>query len=194
MPLDDLLQSLTRRTDAEVAALLAAAHDEAAGIRREADRRSADRSAVLLREHTRVVTDAMERAVALAVRAERGAELNARARTRDRIFTAVRDRLAAVGQGEAYRNSLAKRFGAAAAAVGDEAAEVRCAPGLESALAPLLAGHSGLRVATDPAIVAGFLIHTDDGRLVVDETLEHRLAAETGALSLAAVRALGEVR
>ena len=193
MPFDDLLQSLTRRTDAEIAALLAAAREEAAGIRREADRRFADRSGAALGAHSRSVTDAMERAVAQAVREERTAELNARARARDRVFAAVRERLASVGRGEAYRASLPKRFEAAAAAVGGDAAEVRCAPGLETVLAPLTAGHPGMRVTTDPAIVAGFSIHTDDERLAVDETLEHRLAGDAGALSLVAMRALGGV-
>lgn len=190
MPLGDLLRSLTERTDAEITSLLDTARAAAAALRQNLDRRRAERSAGTVEEHTRRLQGELERAVAEAVRAERGAELQARARARDRVFAAARRRLPAAGAAPAYRASVPARLTAALAATGEEPVELRCAPDLQSILEPLVRGRAGLRIVADPAAGAGFLLRTADGRVEVDETLERRLGADADALSLVAVRAL----
>lgn len=191
MAFADLLGSLTRRAETEIAGLLATAQDEAARLRREADRRCADRSAAALRERTRAITADTERAVAEAVRLERQTELTARRRARDRVLAAARAQLALTPDRADYRVSLPARFAAAVAAIGGQPARVRCPPRLTPLLTPLTAGQANLRIEADPALSGGFRIAADDGRVIVDDTLEERLAADGDALGQLALRALG---
>ena len=191
MAFDDLLRSLARRADAEIEALLTGARDQAAALRRESDQRLAERSASALRERTRAVGRDVERAVADAVRLERLGEMSAQVRARDRVLTAARAKLGSRALAADYRATLTQRFAQAADVIGEDPARVRCATALVPSLQPLARERANLRVEPDPGIAAGFTIETDDGRVVVDEVLEHRLSADADALGQLALEALG---
>lgn len=194
MALDDLLRELTRRAETEIAETLANARTTADAIRAGAEAQCAARATTDHDTHAQTAGAIMERAVAEAVRAGRRGELDARARARDRVFTAVRARLAEVGRSEAYRAILPARLAEAIAAIGDSPAEIRCAPALVGVMIPLVADHPTLHVVADADVVAGFHIAAADGRVDVDETLDHRLDGEAAALSLVAMRALEAAR
>lgn len=190
MAFEDLRRSLTERTGADIDALLASARDQAAALSREADRRCAERSAAALRDHARAVDAETVQAVAEAVRRARRDELVARARARDRVFVAARGRLAALARDSSYRETVPDRFAAALAVIGDGPADVRCAPGLAAPLTNLAGKRGDLAVLADPSILVGFSIRTRDGRVEVDEVLEHRLVADADPLAIVALRAI----
>lgn len=190
MAFEDLLRSLTSRAENEIEALLASAREQAATVRRDADHRCAERSATALREQGRVVGEETERAVADAVRTQRHGELAARARARDRVFAAARERLKAAAGESAYRTTVPDRFAAAVAVIGDEPAEVRCSPDLAATLGRLAQGREHLQVVSDPTLAGGFTIRSRDGRVEVDEVLEHRLTADADFLGPVALRGL----
>lgn len=193
MAFADLLQSLTRRTDAEIDALLTAAREQAAALRREADLRCAERSAAALNDRAKVAGRDTERALAEGARKDREGELTAQIRARDRILGAARARLPAAVTGPGYEASLPGRLGDALAALGDDPdpARVRVLPALAPAVTRLITGHPQLRVVPDAAVGTGFIIETEDGRVVVDDLLEHRLAADLAAFGHLALRSIG---
>ena len=193
MAFEDLLHSLTQRAESETAALLAAARDQAAVLRRESDHRCAERSAAVLRDRTRAVALDTERLVADSVRLQRLGELAARARARDRVLSVVRAGLTRAAERADYRASLPARFASAQSVIGDVPARLRCAPALAPLLAPLASPYPHLRLDADPAIAGGFTIESEDGRVLVDETLEQRLGNDAAAVAQLALRSLDVV-
>lgn len=190
MAFEDLLRALTTRADAEVAALLSAAREQAATLRRESDQRCAERSATALQDRSRAVAVETERALAEAVRLERHAELAARVRARDRVLLLARAKLADAERRPDYRASVPGRFVGAVAVIGDAPARVRCSPALAPVLGPLATAYPNLRVEPDATLTGGFAVESGDGRVVVDEVLEHRLAGEADALGQLALQCL----
>lgn len=190
MAFEDLLRALTARADGEIAALLASAREQAQVIRREADQRRAERSATALRDRARAVTVDTERGVAEAVRLERHNELAARIRARDHVLSSARVMLADADLRPDYQAAVSGRLAAAAAVLGDAPARLRCAPALAPVLNPLAVTYSNLRLETDASVAGGFVIESDDGRVIVDEVLEHRLAGDAEALGQLALRSL----
>ena len=94
------------------------------------------------------------------------------------------------GCGSAYAAALPGLLTGAIGAVGEESAEIECAPDLMGSLTTLVGDHPTLRVVPDARIVAGFRLVTVDHRVAVDETLECRLTSNAAELSLVAMRAL----
>lgn len=191
MAFEHLLRALTARADGEIAALLASARERAEVIRREADQRRAERSASALRGRARAVTADTERGVAEAVRLERHAELAARIRARDRVLSSACLQLADADRRPDYQAAISSRLASAAAVLGDAPARLRCAPALAPVLNPLAITYPNLRLEPDTSVAGGFVIESADGRLVVDEVLEHRLAGDAEALGQLALRSLG---
>lgn len=191
MAFDDLLRSLTLRTEAEVDALLATARERGAALRRASDLRCAERSAAVLTDRARIVNRETERALADAARTDRAGELTAQTRARDRILAAARARLPAAAAGPRYVASLPGRLAEALAALGDAPARLRALPALVPTLTRLLAVHPLLHVVPDATVGPGFAIESDDGRVVIDDLLEHRLAADTAAFGHIALRSIG---
>jgi vacuolar-type H+-ATPase subunit E/Vma4 len=187
--LDELLRELTRRAESEIAVLRQRAHATADAIRAEAEARRAARVAAAIEAHTRIAGAAAERTVADAVRAGRLEELTARVRARDRVFAAVRARFEETSRGGAYAAVLPGRLTGAIGAVGEESAEIRCAPYLVGPLTTLVGDRPTLRVVSDARIVAGFRLVTVDHRVEVDETLDGRLTSTAAELSLVAMGA-----
>lgn len=190
MAFEDLLRALTTRAEAEVTALLSAAREQAATLRRDSDQRCAERSATALQDRSRAVAIETERALAEAVRLERHTELAARVRARDRVLRQARAKLADAELRPDYQASVPSRFASAVAVIGDAPARLRCAPALAPVLSPLAAPYPNLRVEPDAKVSGGFAIESGDGRVVVDEVLEHRLAGDADALGQLALRSL----
>lgn len=190
MAFEDLLRALTSRADLEVAALLSTAQDQAASIRRESDQRCAERSTTALRDRARVVTMATERAAAEAARLERHRELAAMVQARDRVLLAARAKIARAERRSGQEAAMSDRFAEAIGAIGDVPARLRCAPALVPGLTPFVARYPNVQLAPDAGVSGGFAIESVDGRVVVDEILEHRLTGEAEALGQVALRAL----
>jgi vacuolar-type H+-ATPase subunit E/Vma4 len=129
--------------------------------------------------------------VAEAETAIRARLLDARERVLGRIFDRVREQLPGLQSGEPYRSGLANELADALTYVqGADDVMVRCAPSLVSALRPLLAAGTALRLEADASILAGFRVLAGGGRVEVDRTLETRLRRLAPQLRIDIVRRL----
>lgn len=189
MALAGLLDELTRRSEAEVAALRAAAGDEAGAIAAAATRRMAERRSAALGAREQTLRDAAEQAVAAAARDARRAELEARARLLDRVFAAAGARLPSAASSPAYLAGLPARLTEAIAYLGDQPGGLRCHPALVTAVRRLTASRPDLTTTSD-SVGTGFLLESADQRLAIDGTLEGALARDRADLALLAWRTL----
>ena len=190
MALAGLLDELTRRSEAEVAALRAAAGDEVAAVAAAATRRLAERRNTTLGAREQTLRDAAERTVAAAARDARRAVLEARARLLDRVFAAAAARLPVAGSSPAYLAGLSARLTEAIAYLGDQPGGLRCHPALVTAVRRFTGNRPDLTTTSDSVVGTGFLLESADGRLAIDGTLEGALARERADLALLAWRAI----
>lgn len=190
MGLEQLLVALERDAQAQVEDVLAQGRAAADAIASrsaaalEARRRDAER----IRD--RGERELTERALTGARRDARRAVLTAQRDLLERVFTAVRHRLPAAAAGAAFAATVPGRMAAALAALGQEPAVIRCTPSLVPLLQPLVpAGRAS--VAADRASGSGFTAATQDGAVVVDETLETRLERQRADLARLVLATLG---
>lgn len=176
MALDRLLSVLTLEADAEVTAVLAEARAEAATLRTRTEaeveaRRTAD---------TRRWEEEREQALALTLvdarRRARDAELVARDHLLVRVLGRAAARLPAALARPEFQAGLPGLLGEALEALGDRPAILRAPPVLVEQLAALTRGRAQLELRADPAVGSGFVLASTDGALVIDATLEQRLA------------------
>ncbi|MGH7124516.1 MAG: V-type ATP synthase subunit E, partial [Stellaceae bacterium] len=177
MPLQSLLDTVTRRVGAEVAALRDHARAEAAEILSHADQRASDRNRTALGNREKVLRGQADRALAIARREARRLELEARSRLLARLLEVVAARLPAAALG-VPDTTIGRKFAATLASLGDRPATVRCDPGLVERLRPLVAPHRHLSLAGDPDLRGGFRLESTDGRLSIDATVDEYLARE----------------
>jgi len=190
MALTALLDELTRRAEAEIASVRAAAGADAAAITAAATRRLAERRSAALGARERVLRNDAARAVAAAARDARRAELEARARLLERVFAAAAARLPAAGSSPVFLAGLSRRLTEAMVCLGDQPGALRCTPGLADAAGRIAATHGDLTTTPDPSVGVGFILESADGRLAIDGTLEGALARERPDLALVALQAL----
>jgi vacuolar-type H+-ATPase subunit E/Vma4 len=184
-----LLDRVAHQADDEGARRLAAARDAAARIRDTGDRERAARRQRALDSRRAELNRAREDACADAVARTARSVLEARARWIDRVFTATEaatGRLAASSELSACMVRLLE----GALAYADAAhCTVRCSgmtrPAVENALRSLSA--SEVTIVEDDSVPAGAIVESNDGRLVVDATLEGLLRRRREALSIVAL-------
>jgi vacuolar-type H+-ATPase subunit E/Vma4 len=176
MALEDLIQALRREADEEVAAILAAARTEVNAIHGQSEADLAARRGALQAKQDAERRSAVELALAVARRDARREVLEARARLLDRVFSAARTRFTGALVVAEYRAALPAQLADALGCLGDRPGTVRCHPDLLQELRRLVGNRTGIRVLPDPAVGSGFKVASEDGGVVIDGTLEDRLA------------------
>jgi vacuolar-type H+-ATPase subunit E/Vma4 len=188
--LDRLLDELSRRAGAEIAAVQDASRREAAALIADAEQRVAERRRASLSEREGTLRAAADRAVAAAEHDQRRAELEARRRLVDRALAAAAERLPDVAAGAEFRDRFPAHLVAALECLTQQAGTLRCTPALLEDARRLAAGRAGLTVMPDPDVRAGFVLESVDGRVAIDGTLDGMLARDRAALALAVMRAV----
>ena len=74
--------------------------------------------------------------------------------------------------------------------MGDEPATIACSPQLSGTIEELVAGRAGTTIRPDDSVGSGFKVHSTDGYVTVDVTLDARLERLRPRLSLEALREL----
>lgn len=185
---DGTLRSvLERDADAEVAAILAAADAEAAALRAAAETRTAAAREARVAARRAELDAAGERAAGAARREGNELVLEARWRFVDRVLAGARALFATALQGADGAATVRRLIAEAEGYLPPGRAVVRCAPDAAS----MVPAAERRDVVPDPAIAAGIRLEAADGSVVVDNTLEARLARLTRALAAELVRREG---
>jgi len=188
MGLEQLLAALTREGAENAAAELETGRVEAASIEAAAAERIARRRTLSLRAREAEFRTEAERAVSEARRRSERDLLHARLRLLDRIWARAAELAPAVTGSPAYQQALANDSRQALSYLGAVPAVVQCQPELLPALKAILAPSADLGIEADSAVQAGYRIRALDGSVLVDRTLEQRLAAARPALGPEALR------
>lgn len=176
---DSQVQAIRHQAEADVRAIeVADAEALAAATAQHLDRSRARRRAALQRE------------LAVARRAARTRELEARHALLARILDRARGLLVEAASSDAYREALAGHLAEALSYLEGLPCRIRCAPICEPVLRPLVAGHHGVALEIDQTLGPGLIAETPDGTVVVDNTLGARLSRIERRL---AVELMGEV-
>jgi len=181
--IDALLTLVGRQADAEAEALLTAAGGRARAIAAAADAELAVRRA---RELSRLETasrQAIACATAAAERAHRESWLRERDRVLAQVFDGARGILAATPPAR-YERSLAPAVEAALRYLEGVPAVLRCRPEVAAQLERLVAQRPGVKVVVDASAAAGVLAEASDGSVVIDNTLDARLARSRRRLAI----------
>ena len=173
--IDHLLAALEREAAQQVAAVRAASESEAARISGDSDARLARRKREALGAREAELRGAAEAAIGAARRTARRAVLEARARFLGRVFDAARAIFPATLDTDAYRAALPEHVAEALRALSDEAAVIRCPPGLSEIVRRAAGDRKGVTVRGDPGALPGVTATSSDGAIVVDNTLDGRL-------------------
>jgi vacuolar-type H+-ATPase subunit E/Vma4 len=154
--LEQLIAVLRQGTEAEVAAILAAARTEADAIRARNDAEVADQRGheQATREAQRAAT--IELALATGRRTARREELEARQRLLDRVFAAAAAQFGAALERPEYRAALPALVTEAVGCLGGRDGTLRCHPTLQRELKRIVGSRPALRVVADPAAGSGF--------------------------------------
>lgn len=175
MALDQLLSVLLREAETEATTVQAAAQAEAQALR---DRAAADLAARRAedsraweseRQHAMAVT------LASARRAAREEELLARDRLLARVLARARRLLPGALTRSDFGAALPVQLAEALECLGSRSGTIRCSPQLGERIHELCRQTPGLELAFDPGIGSGFVLHSGDGALVIDATLEQQL-------------------
>lgn len=191
-PPDRLLQELEAQVAAEAAGLLTAAQHEATRIRAEGVERVAAFRAAALGECEEATATGHATALAASRLDGRRLVLEAQHAAVDRVLSEVPRQASEIARATALRDAdIQARVAVVLAYLGDEAAELRCAPALYDRIVGMLPDESKLRVCPDQKIAAGIRGYGTDGRIVVDDSLEGWLATERQRLAIEILRSLG---
>jgi len=189
MPLEHLLAELEREAEAAAERTLAEARTEAERIAAAAAERLAHRRAEYVAARRTELSADLGGALAAARREARRAALAARERLLERVFTEAARRLPEVAASETYAAALPGDVAAALAFLGDQPAVLRCTPALAERVRQA-AGPAAATVVPDAAVGHGVRAEAADGSLVVDATLEGRLARLRPRLAIAVLARL----
>ena len=203
MSLEHLLAALREDGRAQAEERLARGREEARRLAAEAQAaRDARRKERLGALEAKLGTASRARETE-ARRAGLARVLDARERLLDRVFDAAARRLREAAARERARPALPWLLSSALAYTGDLPPVVTCAEGPEPK-ADIPAGVRGgagsagggepaaLPWRRDPDLGAGVRVETEDGSIVVDATLEGRLARRRSRLQIEVLRRLGE--
>jgi vacuolar-type H+-ATPase subunit E/Vma4 len=195
MALDALLESLTRDAVAEAEALLSRARDDAARLRNESMARAARRCDDAVARRAAELREGAEVARAEATRAARTRVLEARARLLQRLRVAITTQLdrALDSPNAATLRVLARLLAEGAHFLPDGALIIaRCSMALVEPVRVAAAAFPSVRVIGDTTVGPGVVVQSEDGALVVDNTLPARLDRLWPELAIGLMAGLGE--
>jgi len=189
---DRLVQELEAQVAAETAGLLTTAREEAARIRAEGAERVAASRAGALGECEEATATGHATALAASRLEGRRLVLEAQHAAVERVLAEVPRQAGDIARTSRVRDAdLRARVAVVLAYLGDEAAELRCAPALFDRIVGTLPDDSTLRACPDQKIAVGIRGYGIDGRIVVDDSLQGWLATERQRLAIEILRSLG---
>jgi vacuolar-type H+-ATPase subunit E/Vma4 len=162
--------------------------ERAESITAEARSRLVDRRDDAVQARALALRQESNRILGEARRKSRARLLRLQHEVLQRIRREARSRLARVDAQEALRSRLPEDLDRARGYLADGALAVRASRGLAEHFSARVG--RPLQVTADPAILAGFTVTSEDGAVMVDQTLEHRLDAMWPALGIELARAL----
>lgn len=178
MALNDLLDSLERRAEAETRARLAAARAEAERIMEAARREAEGKRRERLAEAEASIRASLEKDLLEARRSARTRTLEVRRLLLDRILTRAHARVQSALGEEAYRARLRSGVAEALRYI-DGPVVLECDVAVESGVAAALQelgiGKREVSVRSAPESTGGFRALSTDERVIVDATLGDRL-------------------
>jgi len=186
-----LITELTRAAEQEAEQIRSAAVEEVRRIERNAEEQARQRRDL---EHGRLEAAhrlAVARDTAAAVRANRQALLEARARLLDQVFARAAVLLSGATAAR-YQEGIAGLVMATTRYLEGIPAELCCRPDVASNVEELCGNVEHLRMVESRDHDAGLLGRSGDGRIVVDNTLPALLARRRAELEVAVARRLEE--
>ena len=176
------VEAITRRADAEVRAIDAAATEAAAAATAShLGQRRADRHI------------AHQRELARARRLARARELEARHALLARILDRARARLQEAAASPRYAAALPTHLEEVLAYLEGLPARVRCGASEAARVGPLLSRQPEVELVVDESIGPGFLAEAADGSVFVDNTLAARLSRLETRLAVELLAEVGHV-
>lgn len=204
MAIDTLVDALEANGRKRAADILREGRAEMRRIRERADREEARRRGELLAGLERELRAELSGEMARVRGEGRRAALEARRELLERVFERARDRLPSALGSTSFRGALPARLKAASRYLPEGEAVVSCPPELEALVRSAVASHepgrgpggglAGLEVEPDPGVGTGFRLRSRDGGVVVDDTLDGRLARRRPELEIAILERLPGVR
>jgi vacuolar-type H+-ATPase subunit E/Vma4 len=190
MALADLLRALEHDAEARIAEVQTEAVASSARLRVEGrERLEHRRSAELATRETALQSESAR--VLETTRQDAGRRvLTARARALERIQSRARDLLLRTEPDRRLLDGIALEVGTALEYFGDSGAVVRCAPAWGTALTPIVARRSNVKLEATNGVGPGAAIRAVDGTLEIDATLETRLDRLWPRLAIDLVREL----
>ena len=190
MALDELITALEEDANKQAHSELEQARVEAQRIATQARDQIVRRRAEFLVRMESDLREETEIGLVEARRRSRSIVLGARQRLLDRVFAAAETRLPGLLEERAYRDALPGELRTALSYVGDEPATIACSPQLSDTIEALVAGRAGTTTRPDDSVGSGFKVHSADGYVTVDVTLDARLERLRPQLSLEVLREL----
>lgn len=175
MALEHLVEVLQHQAEAEAAAILEAARTEADDLRRRSEADLAARREALRLTLEADRRSAVEVALASARHSARREVLEARERLLERVFDAARAQFPEALNRPEYHAALPDQIAEAFECLGKREGTLRCHPAIHQELERLIGARAGVRLVSDPVIGPGFKLHSQDGAVEVDGTLNDRL-------------------
>lgn len=188
MPVAELLAALEREAAAQAEQLRADARERATAVVARAAAEADRRRALALDHLGREGRVKVARETVAVERALRERVLVARAEAIQRVLDAAEGRLAGAGI-DAWRSAAPALVAGTLAYLEDRHAILRC-PADALAVVSEAARATGVKVEADPGQVPGVLGLSEDGRVVVDNTLRGRLERMRGDLATGIARQL----
>lgn len=193
MALPDLIARLERDAQGQVEAITRRADAEVRAIEAAAAREAADATTRDLAERRRARQAALQRELSLARRRARADELVARRALMTRVFERARSLAAGAAVAPRHQDAVAGEFEEVLSYLEGLDVRVRCPAGTASLLQEV-AARCGVVVEIDAAIGPGFVAEAVDGSVIIDHTLAARLARLEGQLAIDLMAEVGRER
>ena len=184
MALEHLIEVLRQGTEAEAAAILAAARADADAIRARNEAELTERRGIQLTAREAQRASAIALALTTGRRAARREVLEARQRLLDRVFAAAAARFPAALDRPEFRAALPALVTEAVGCLGSRAGTLRCHPAIHKQLKGIAGSGASLRITADPKAGSGFKLASVDGAVEIDGTLEDRLVRRATRLAV----------
>lgn len=187
MPIADLLEALTRQGEAEASQVLDEARATAQQIVAQGREQLARRRVEVLAPQTARFRVAAERTITDARRSAMRNVLTARDGLLARIHAAVLERVAVADADPRMVRVLPRLVEEALAYVVGAPVRIECSPDLMHAVHAVVHGKEWVSVAGNQTIGPGVRVVTEDGRVMVDNTLAARFHRLWPRLALGAI-------
>jgi vacuolar-type H+-ATPase subunit E/Vma4 len=174
MAIESLLEALGSEAARDVQQVTEAARAEAAQVRAAAEARVAQRQSAALAARESELRAAADARRATAMREARARRLQARDAFLERVFAAAASQLPGTLETPAHAAALL-RLAHEALEFMPRDAVVRCRPSLVSRFTASAVALGTARVVSDDSVREGVVVADNEGRVMIDNTLDHRL-------------------